>query len=85
MQDLKESVCADDRKSLLETSLTLKHLSAVLTKIVDRQSEYLNGLCRLSYLSQRVFIYLIYQGFCGVAEKDDPDVEPPSDLEQDMD
>jgi hypothetical protein len=26
---------------------------------------------------------LIYQGFCGIEEEDDPDVEPPSDLEQD--
>ena len=38
-------------------------------------------MIKLGYLSQRVFIHLIYQGFCGQEDKDDPDVEPPSDLE----
>jgi midasin (ATPase involved in ribosome maturation) len=40
-------------------------------------------MAKFAYLTQRVFLYLIYQGFCGVEEEDDPDVEPPSDLEKD--
>ena len=29
-----------------------------------------------------MFLYLIYQGFCGQEDEDDPEVEPPTDLEQ---
>ena len=32
---------------------------------VDLQTEFVQSLCKFSYLSQRVFLYLIYQGFCG--------------------
>ena len=41
----------------------------------------MTSMFKFGYLSQRVFIHLIYQGFCGQEDKDDPDVEPPSDLE----
>jgi hypothetical protein len=40
-------------------------------------------MAKFAYLTQRVFLYLIFQGFCGQEESDDPDVEPPSDLEAD--
>jgi midasin (ATPase involved in ribosome maturation) len=41
-----------------------------------------NKICKFSYLSQRVFIYLIYRGFCGIEAPDDPEENPPSDLDQ---
>ena len=28
------------------------------------------NLCKLSYVTQRIFLYLIYQGFCGKDEKE---------------
>lgn len=34
------------------------------------QSQYLASLCKFSYLTQRVFLYLIYQGFCGQEDQD---------------
>lgn len=42
----------------------------------------LQQMSKFSYVTQRVFLYLIYQGFCGLEEPDDPDEQPPSDLEQ---
>jgi midasin len=33
------------------------------------------SLSKFSYVSQRVFLYLIYQGFCGKEEKDEEDDE----------
>ena len=47
------------------------------------ENAYLDSMSKFAYLAQRVFLYLIYQGFCGQEESDDPDVEPPSDLEAD--
>jgi len=46
--------------------------------IVKTQAEYLTSLCKFSYVSQRIFLYLIYQGFCGEDENKD-------DKEQDQD
>jgi hypothetical protein len=40
-------------------------------------------MAKFGYLSIRVFLYLLYQGFCGKEDEEDPDVEPPSDLEGD--
>jgi len=43
----------------------LIQLSQSLMHSVDLQTEFVQSLCKFSYLSQRVFLYLIYQGFCG--------------------
>ena len=59
----------------------MDELHNCLNDSLQRVDTYLTSMFKFGYLSQRVFIHLIYQGFCGQEDKDDPDVEPPSDLE----
>ena len=47
-------------------------VACLLGEIVKRYSIFLVSMCKFSYISQRIFIYLIYQGFCG---KDDSKTE----------
>ena len=51
---------------------------------MSSQVQYLQSLCKLSYITQRIFLYLIFQGFCGKSEGDedeqaaeDEDAEKP--------
>lgn len=68
--------------SLKYTTALLAQILSCLQKLFDSQSEVLQRMAKFSYLTQRVFLYLIYQGFCGIEEPDDPEEQPPSDLEQ---
>jgi len=43
----------------------------------------LNSLSKLSYCSQRVFLYLIYQGFCGEEDDSEDEKDNQQELEQD--
>jgi len=56
----------------LARDLVLK-VQSVLDFFVRAQSSYLVSLCKFSYLTQRVFLYLIYQGFCGQDDQDQED------------
>jgi midasin (ATPase involved in ribosome maturation) len=47
------------------------------------QTADLDQMSKFAYLTQRVFLYLIAQGFCGEEDDEESDVEPPSDLERD--
>ena len=69
------------RASIENTQEVLEQLISCLRDSVSRIDAFLQSMIKLGYLSQRVFIHLIYQGFCGQEDEDDPDVEPPSDLE----
>jgi len=53
----------------------LSKLHSLLTFIIQSQCAYLASLCKFSYVSQRVFVYLIYQGFCGHDEQDQDEGE----------
>mmetsp|Transcript_40856 Transcript_40856/g.29496 ORF Transcript_40856/g.29496 Transcript_40856/m.29496 type:complete len:89 (+) Transcript_40856:327-593(+) len=59
----------------------------LLQYIVDTQGTYLSSLCKLSYLSQRVFLYILYQGLCGQDDGEEQDQEQQEEddkyLEQD--
>jgi midasin len=49
--------------------LTLK-VEQLLSFFLHAQAEYLTSLCKFSYVTQRIFLYLIYQGFCGKDDKE---------------
>lgn len=63
------------------TTALLGQLVNCLQRVSECQSAVFNKICKFSYLSQRVFIYLIYRGFCGIEAPDDPEENPPSDLD----
>ena len=69
-------------QQLQDSAALFLQLISTLEYSIDLQAQYIQTLCKFSYLTQRVFLYLIYQGFCGQEEEGDPEVEPPSDLEQ---
>jgi midasin (ATPase involved in ribosome maturation) len=43
------------------------------------QGTYLASLAKFSYLTQRVFLYLIYQGFCGKDDQEQDQKEKEQD------
>jgi midasin len=47
----------------------------MLEFFMKAQSSFLASLAKFSYVSQRVFLYLIYQGFCGREEEDREDTK----------
>lgn len=38
---------------------------------MENQYLYMRSLAKFSFISQRVFIYLIFEGFCGEDDKED--------------
>jgi len=72
----------DDKSLSKECLLSFDTASHMITKamnllqyIVDTQGTYLSSLCKLSYLSQRVFLYILYQGLCGQDDGEEQDQE----------
>lgn len=61
---------ARDLDSLSTTRDLLKKVHGLLDFAMRAQGSYLASLCKFSYLTQRVFLYLIYQGFCGQDDQD---------------
>jgi hypothetical protein len=58
-------------KKIIETSRELAdRLRGAIRFILQSHAHYLMNMCKFSYASQRVFLYLIYQGFCGQDEKE---------------
>lgn len=76
--------CSANGQQLIHTTALLVQLISCLEGVIERQMQVVQSMSKFSYLTQRVFLYLIYQGFCGVEEPDDPEEEPPADLEEGM-
>jgi hypothetical protein len=62
---------AYDIESIERTAQVLQKLSSFMEYVISAQMQVLMTLSKFSYCTQRVFIYLIYQGFCGEEEEDD--------------
>lgn len=70
----------DNEYQLTQCDLdALKTSRQLVTKVLSlldfflrAQGAFLASLCKFSYLSQRIFLYLIYQGFCGQEDESDP-------------
>ena len=79
--------------SKLGTSITAAQLTdsvALTQKLVEtlehltsQQKSYVESVSKLGFLSMRVFLYLLFQGFCGKEDPEDPDVDTPEELEED--
>jgi midasin len=61
----------NDLFCLTTCAQVIDRIKGLLAYILDAQASYLVSLCKFSYLTQRIFLYLIYQGFCGKDEKED--------------
>lgn len=62
-----------DLESVRAARDLLGKVKGLLEFAMRAQGSYLASLCKFSYLTQRVFLYLIYQGFCGQEDQDHDD------------
>jgi hypothetical protein len=51
--------------TLVPTVSLLRKVKRFLVQLCAVENAYLDSIAKFAYLSQRVFLYLIYQGFCG--------------------
>ena len=49
----------------------LQRITGLVKFIIENQYLYMRSLAKFSFISQRVFIYLIFEGFCGEDDKED--------------
>jgi hypothetical protein len=66
----------DISHSLMHESLSLganliKRVAGLVKFIMENLYLYLRSLAKFSFISQRIFIYLIYEGFCGEEDKEE--------------
>ena len=64
--------------SLVHDALSLgahlvKRVTGLVKFIMENLYLYLRSLAKFSFISQRIFIYLIYEGFCGEEDKEEED------------
>ena len=76
---LQGPLSAEDVQQLQECRYSLLSLQQLLDFIVSSQVQYLQSLCKLSYITQRIFLYLIFQGFCGKSEGDEDEQQQQED------
>lgn len=58
-------------QSILKAQEVLAKLLTFMKFIVESQLAVMHSLSKFSYCSQRVFLYLIYQNFCGEEDEED--------------
>jgi len=44
---------------------------------------YLRSMAKLAYIAQRIFIYLIFEGFCGLDDKEEDQKQQEQEQEDD--
>ena len=49
----------------------VQRVSGLLRFIMENSYIYLRSLAKLAFISQRIFIYLIFEGFCGEDDKEE--------------
>jgi len=64
-------LCDPDFKTLEQCRQLSERVFNLLGFFLKTQAEFLASMCKFSYVTQRIFLYLIYQGFCGKDEKED--------------
>lgn len=67
----QERLSSKDLAQLELAAGLLGKVSAILSFVIRQQCCYLASLCKFSYITQRVFLYLIFQGFCGKDDKEE--------------
>lgn len=84
-QDRNVSLTSSDISSLALSRQLLSKVHSLLDFICRCQGTYLASLCKFSYLTQRVFLYIIYQGFCGKDDQEDQEQKQKDDQYLDND
>ena len=51
--------------NLVSAVCLLRKVKSFLSHLCAVENTYLDSMAKFAYLTQRVFLYLIYQGFCG--------------------
>lgn len=49
----------------------VQRVSGLLRFIMENSYIYLRSLAKFAFISQRIFIYLIFEGFCGEDDKEE--------------
>ena len=62
--------------SLSTSRRLISKVISLLDFVLQAQGSFLVSLCKFSYLTQRIFLYLIFQGFCGQEDESDPQEQP---------
>lgn len=57
----------DDETSRVrqQAAALMQRTSNLLEFVVEKEIASLRSMAKFSYVTQRIFIYLIYEGFCG--------------------
>jgi len=83
---LKDVATSDyDMQSILRAQEVLSKLMTFMKFIIDSQLAVMHSLSKFSYCSQRVFLYLIYQNFCGQEDESDDENEGEGKGEKEAD
>jgi len=61
----------EDVASILQAEDLAEKVRSLLSFMLQTQGAFLASLCKFSYLTQRIFVYLIHQGFCGKDDQED--------------
>lgn len=73
---IREPLSSQD-KTVTDALCLAAHLFARVTGLVqfvlENQYLYMRSLAKFSFISQRIFIYLIFEGFCGQDDKEEED------------
>ena len=73
---IKEPLSSDDssvRQSLMLAKELVSKVSGLAHFVMENHYTFLRSLAKFSFISQRIFIYLIFEGFCGLEDKDEDD------------
>ena len=72
-------LCDSDFKTLEQCRQLSERVFNLLGFFLKTQAEFLASMCKFSYVTQRIFLYLIYQGFCGKDEQNDEEQQAEQD------
>ena len=63
----KDVLTTDDETSRVrqQAAALMQRTSNLLEFVVEKEIASLRSMAKFSYVTQRIFIYLIYEGFCG--------------------
>jgi hypothetical protein len=63
--------------------MLLHKISGLIRFVLENQYLFMRSLAKFSFISQRIFIYLIFEGFCGEDDKEEEDNKQQQDQEDD--
>lgn len=63
--------------------MLLQKISGLIRFVLENQYLFMRSLAKFSFISQRIFIYLIFEGFCGEDDKEEEDNKQQQDQEDD--